>query len=306
MRAWRNFNTFLSIYKYRCKNRRFPCDIYLLERFAIWRFQTSGNGGKSIAAEISGINAMLHHHGYGLNLHHGNTDHLKRIYRGINNLRKIYKIGRRMVYRRAMSIKMLNKMLIHLPLDDPFKRVLRSVLLYDQATGFRSHNVVLTKKGGYGRLRNIRFYPDVDNPTHLLAFLPYAKTHGVGDPQPESRTIKCVCSKGDLCAVHEVAALVRKRYKSGRHRNRAIFLLPDGSPVEYKHLYGILRALCILFSLDAAYYTPHCLRIGRATDMHMDRIPLPRIMKFMGWTSRKSAMKYIRPDNPDFVFFGID
>ena len=40
--------------------------------------------------------------------------------------------------------------------------------------------------------------------------------------------------------------------------------------------------------------------------MHMARVPLPAIMKFMGWTSRKSAMKYIRPNNPDFVLFGME
>ena len=146
-----------------------------------------------------------------------------------------------------MSIKMLNKMVVYLPKNDPLTPVIRGLMAYGHATGFRGHNYVITRRKGYGKLKNLYFYPNVDKPTHLLVHLPYAKTHQLNNPSPESRTLKCVCAQGDLCAVHEMAALVGKRYKDGRHRNRAIFLLPDGSPVEYHHLKHILKTLCILF-----------------------------------------------------------
>ena len=287
-------------------SQHIPFDIHLLCKYASWRFRVSGVKGATIQADISGINAFLHFYGIGINLHHGNSDPLKRIYRGIDRIRRVYKIGRKSVYRRAMTIGMLNKLLIYLRLDDDFMRTMRAVVLFGYATGFRSHNYVLTGQGGYARLRNIKFYPTVDDPTHLLVSLPYAKTHQINSPTAESRVLKCQCKKGDLCAVHEVAALVGERYKSSKHRNRALFLLPDGSPVTYYLLKEVLKSLCMLYNLEPRYYTPHCLRIGIATQLHIKKLTLPAIMKRLGWTSRRSAMKYIRPNNPDFVLFGID
>ena len=177
--------------------------------------------------------------------------------------------------------------------------------LYGQATGFRSHNYVYTKTGGNTKLSNIKFYPDVMDPTHMLIELPYGKTHQLNSTSKETRHIKCSCNEG-LCAVHEVAALVKNRYLKSTRRDRPLFLLADASPVSYYHLKETLRCLAELFDLDPKHYTPHCLRIGRATELHINGWSLPRIMKFMGWTSRKSAMKYIRPNNPVFVTFGME
>ena len=305
-RAWRNFVAFLRVHTEAHPSTTLSFNIDLLCKYATWRFRISGVKGATIQADISGINAFLHYYGYGINLHQGNSDPLKRLYRGIDRIRRVYQIGRRSVYRRAMTIKMLNKLLIYLKLEDKFMRVMRAVVLFGYATGFRSHNYVLTDRGGYVKLKHIKFYPNVDEPTHLLINLPYAKTHQIDSPVGESRVLKCQCNKGDLCAVHEVAALVAQRYKFSKHRNRALFLLPDGSPVTYYFLKETLKNLCMLYNLQPKYYTPHCLRIGIATHLHIKKITLPAIMKRLGWTSRRSAMKYIRPNNPDFVLFGID
>ena len=295
----------MDIYKDVHPNRRIYINVALLSRYSSWRFRTTGVAGKTIKADISGINVFLHFYGYGLNLHHGYSEPYVRTCRGIDRIRRIYKIGRRTVFRRALVIEMLNKLLIHLPLEHEFMRIMRAVVLFGYATGFRSHNYVLTKRGGFVKLKNIKFYPNVDNPTHLLVYLPYAKTHQLDHATGESRTLKCQCKKGDLCAVHEVAALVKKRYKHSKHRNRALFLLPNGVPVSYYYLKQTLEKLCMLYDLDPKFYTPHALRIGLATYMHRKGYTLPAIMKRLGWTSRKSAMKYIRPNNPDFVKFNI-
>ena len=305
-RAWRNFISFLRVYVEAHPSRELTFDVALLCKYASWRFRVSGVKGATIQADISGINAFLDLYGLGINLHHGASDPLQRVFRGIDRIRRVYKIGRKSVYRRAMTIKMLNKLLIYLRKDDDFMCIMRAVVLFGYATGFRSHNYVLTSRGGFVKLKNIKFYPTVDDPTHLLISLAYAKTHQLNSPTHESRVLKCQCVKGDLCAVHEVAALVGKRYKSSKHRNRALFLLPDGSPVTYYLLKETLKSLCMLYNLNPKYYTPHCLRIGIATHLHIRKFPLPTIMKRLGWTSRRSAMKYIRPNNPDFVVFGID
>ena len=284
-------------------DERVYINVNLLCDYAMWRFRTTGVKGETIKADISGINTFLGFHGYGINLHHGNSEPLVRIYRGVNRLRRIYEIGSVSVFRRAMVIEMLNIILLQLKLDDKFMRVMRAVILFGYHTGLRSHNYVQASKPGCAKLHNIKFYPDVDNPTHLLVHLPHAKTHQLDVVSAESRVLKCVCRKGDLCAVHEVAALINKRYKRSKHRYRALFLLSNRAPVTYKHLNVTMKLLSNLFSLNPRYYTPHCLRIGLATARHRQGWTLPAIMKEMGWTSRKSAMRYIRPNNPDFVYF---
>ena len=247
---------------------------------------------------------MHQFHG-GLNLQFGASQPLLRHYRGIDRIRKAYGIGRRTVFRRACTSQMLNIMLTHLDRKNPFMCVMRAVILYGEGAGFRSQNYVFTKAGGNSSLESVTFAPNVHNPTHMLLRLPYSKTKQLNSVSMETRTIKCSCKKG-LCAVHEVAALIKDRYLHSSVRDTPLFLLPDGSPVTYYHLRETLKNLAILFGLDHRYYTSHCLRIGRATELHMDGWSVPRIMKFMGWTSRKSAMKYIRPNNPDFVMFGIE
>ena len=84
-----------------------------------------------------------------------------------------------------------------------------------------------------------------------------------------------------------------------------MFLFEDGSQVTYYYLKETMKLLCTLYDLNYKFYTPHCLRIGLATQFHRDGLTLPAIMKYMGWTSRKSAMRYIRPNNPDFVYFNL-
>ena len=76
--------------------------------------------------------------------------------------------------------------------------------------------------------------------------------------------------------------------------------------MTYKDLMDMLERLCELSGFERQYYTTHALRIGEATDRSMRGEPIESIMKFVGWRSRKSAMIYIRPDNPDLVIFMSD
>ena len=267
----------------------------------IWYFRTTGNAGATAQRAISGINAVLQLLGYGINLHNYNSESLVRTAKGIDNIRARYKIGRKRVIRRALINCMLDQMLVHMDANVPFMRIMRGVILFEKQTGFRAHNVVMTGHGGFVRIRHLKFHPSIDNPSHVIVTLPYSKTKSKYDPEWESRTLRCRCNEG-LCAVHEVADIVRDRQ---RYRYQAVFLMPDVSPVTYSTLNKTLKALCNLFGLNAEHYTSHALRYGQATDLHFKNWTIPGIMKWMGWLSRKSAMRYIRPDNPDFVQFGF-
>ena len=87
------------------------------------------------------------------------------------------------------------------------------------------------------------------------------------------------------------------------HVYEGLFLLDNGFPVTYHIWRQLVRFLVEAIGLDPKYYPPHSFRIGQATDMSMNGEPIERIMKFIGWKNRKSAMTYIRPDNEDFVKF---
>ena len=266
-----------------------------------WYFRTTGNAGGTAQRTISGINATLQWLGYGINLHNRNSEPLVRTAKGIDRMRELYKIGKKRVFRRAMVDKMLDQILVVLDPNDKFEGTMRGTILFEKQTGFRSHNVVMTGHGGFVTIRDLAFFPTVLDPSYLIVSLPYAKTKPKHLPPRETRTLRCRCAEG-LCAVHEVAHLVKDRMHLPY---QAVFLMPNGSPVSYSTLYDVLHELCVLFDLDPSYYTSHALRYGQATDLHLKGWPIPRIMKWMGWLTQASAMKYIRPDNEDFVRFGI-
>ena len=81
-RAWRNFISFLRVYSEAHPSRELVFDVALLCKYASWRFRVSGVKGATIQADISGINAFLDLYGLGINLHHGASDPLQRVYRG--------------------------------------------------------------------------------------------------------------------------------------------------------------------------------------------------------------------------------
>ena len=267
----------------------------------LWYFRTTGNAGGTAQRAISGINAILQLLGYGINLHNYNSEPIVRMARGIDNLRAEHKIGKKRILRRAMINVMVDKLVSYLDITDPRKRVIRAAILFEKQTGFRSHNVVMTGHGGFVRIRHLKFHPSIENPKCLIVTLPWAKTKSKFDPELETRTVPCRCSEG-CCAVHEVRKLVKHRMKFGY---QSVFLMPGGVPLTYSLLSKVLKELCVLVGLNPRFYTTHALRYGQATDLHFKRWTIPRIMKWMGWKSHKSAMRYIRPDNEDFVRFGF-
>ena len=302
VRYFKTFLIFIDIYFEKRKRKPIPVNVYLYCKFMKWFFRTTGNAGGTAQRAISGINAVLQWLGYGINLHNYTSESLVRTAKGIDVLRAKFKIGKKRILRRAMIDEMLDVMLPVLDDNDPFEKVMKSTILFEKQTGFRSHNVVMTHHGGFVCIKHLSFFPSVDNPSYVIVKLPYSKTKGRYAPGYETRTLKCRCHEG-LCAVHAVADVVKHRMHK---RYEAVFTLPNGSPVTYSILRGVLRALCNLFHLNYQFYTSHALRYGQATDLHRRGWSIPRIMKWMGWESRKSAMKYIRPDNEDFVKFGIE
>ena len=287
---------FLKIYKFNYGPVRF--DVKLLLEYVVWRFSTTGVSGGTIRHDISGINAWLYQLGHGINLSNRNSRQLVVYYRGCDRLRAQYGVDKEKYYRRAMVDKMLDPMVLSIKGQSPWACTTRAMLLFGKHTAFRPHNYVYTKTGGYCRIKHVRFYPSIFNPTSMIITLPRTKTHQIDAKVPETRTIHCRCSKP--CPVHALKAVIYNRIGNG---DDGLFVDDKGYVISYYKLGKLMKLLCNSFNLNWHYYTPYCLRIGEATDRTLRGDPIEKTMKFVNWKSRKSAMVYIRPDNPDFVKF---
>ena len=276
----------------------FKITVELYKQYSIWRFNTTGVGGSTIANDISGINSLLTDFGVGINLHNYVSLPLIRIRRGIDAYRHKMRLDNKVV-RRALINKILDPMLKLIPQDSLFNKHVSAALAVAKAAGLRASNYCWTKKNYHIRIKHVRFVPGIGNPTKVVLTLPYSKTNQPNRYKTELRTIK-PRSDGGPCAVMMLKEVCRGRM--GRF-SEPVFLQSPGLAINYKQVSDVLTALCVYFGLDRRYYTPHALRIGAATDAHMKGVSLFRIMVDYNWKSRKVAMGYIRVDNEDLEKF---
>ena len=305
-RAWQVFKQFLRVYQFTHPKKLIQFNEQLLLQYAYWRFKSYGVKGETIRRDITGINAFLGCYGYNIKLGIGYSDNLIRFYRGCNRLYKKYDFGKKTYERRALVDTMVHRMIDQLPGDSEASLTARGLLLYSKKTAFRSHNYVRTKTGGNSTAENVHFFHHHKHGEGCIIELPHSKTHQKYDKGKETRTLYCECKKYGkrYCCVHTLKEILKNRMGT-EHCHEAIFLNRNGYPVTYNQWQKLLKILCNAIGIDPKYYPSHSLRIGEATDRSMRGEPIERIMKFIGWKHRKSAMIYIRPDNPDFVKFGI-
>ena len=295
----RLFAQFVALQKQKQHHKRLKLNVQLFVKYGQWRFNTTGVSGDTIGNDISGINSYLHDFGHGLNLNNHAPDPLVRLKKGVDVIRAKYHIGQRRVLRRALTDQILDPMIKFMSTNDNFTLVIKACLLVAKHAGLRAHNYVQTNKGGNIRMKHLRFHPTVHHCKKVVITIPYSKTNQPGKLLHEVRTVKCRCSIGP-CPVHELAKICRHRSNSS---SEPVFMFNNGVALDYSIFSKMLKILCEEFDLDPRYYTSHALRIGEATDCHQKGMTLPQIMKKLNWTSRRTAMKYIRPENPDLDKF---
>lgn len=299
-KSWRYFNAFIRLRQFFMPYEPTIIGVPLFLEYGLWRFRRTGVLGNTIKNDISGIQFYLQYYNVNVPLGKMESAQLTKLYRGCNRMRAKYEIDNKRYFRRALCDRILFPMLNLLDLSTRWGKTVRCLLLFAKATAFRSHNYVFTNTAeAMVRIRNIRFYPSIDNPKGFIVTLPRSKTRQIEAANRETRTIKCRCARGP-CIVHELAEHLKGRMNDGAE---ALFLTDTGFPVTYNILSKVLKILCDGVGIDWHYYTSHALRIGEATDQNMRGVPLEVTMKFVCWRSRKSAMIYIRPDNEDFVKF---
>lgn len=294
------------MYKFVYPTKQLKLDEDLLIDYSLWRFKNDGVAKGTIRKDITAINNFLDFYlSIRIPTGIGRADKLIQFYRGLGRWYKKLGLGNKTYQRRALVDVMLHIMLDHVPGDSPVGKLIRGLLLFAKKTAFRSHNYVYTKTGGFARIKHLKFYFKQENdPRAYVIELPHSKTKQKYDTGTETRTIHCECEKvgPQKCSVHTLWELCKDRMEN---KHEALFLMPDGFPVTYNVLSNVLRILCEAVGIDYHYYTSHALRIGEATDRSMRGETVETIMKFVQWKHRESAMIYIRPNNVDFVKFGI-
>ena len=175
-KSWKLFKQFLDLYRQITPGWKFKITIALYKKYAIWRFNTTGVGGATIANDISGVNSLLTDFGVGINLHNFVTEPLIRIRRGIDAVRHKFH-GHRKVVRRALVNKILDAMLPIIPTNTLFGNHIRAALSIAKAAGLRASNYCWSNKNYHIKMKHVRFVPNINNPNKVVLTLPYSKTN---------------------------------------------------------------------------------------------------------------------------------
>ena len=98
---------------------------------------------------------------------------------------------------------------------------------------------------------------------------------------------------GSVCAV----SLVRRYLWESRHMaspDGAFLRFDDGRNVTRRHVTALLKRHCEKHGLDPRLYSGHSIRIGAATAMGEEEIPLDWIKDWGSWLSDAGAVRYLR------------
>ena len=298
-RAWKKFIIFLQLQRQLQPNTQICINVPLFKSYAIWRFNISNVSGDTIGNEISGINSYLNDIDMGLNLHNFAGEPLTRLKRGIDAVYARNHPTKQRAPRKAFVNAILDPILTLIDSSTLWKRHIKACLALAKHAGLRSHNYVKNDRHWNLRIHHLKFVPNNANCTKLIVRIPYSKTNQPHHRKREIRVVRCRCGPNKACPVH----LVWDIYKSRVHMpDDALFKKSDDTELTYNAISCVLAILCQVFGLEVASYTTHSLRIGGATDAHMQGLTLPQIMIKFNWKSRKTAMRYIRP-NDDVEMF---
>lgn len=219
---------------------------------------------------------------------------LVRIRRGIDAWRAKNNIKRR-VQRRALTNNILDKYLSCITPISRYHKHLRALLSVAKHAGLRSNNYVVNGQSSHIKIRDIHFVPNITNPIKILINIPQSKTNQPGSGEEEVRELHKRIDEGP-CPVELLRSICVGRMTQS---NDPVFEVAPSQGFSYHEVSQVLTILAKGLGLDPQIYTSHALRIGGATDEHKQGKTLVQIQKQFNWKSKKSALRYIRPFNPD-------
>lgn len=297
--CWKRWERFLQYHLLRHGHQLTPCDT-TFKQYVLWRLNSTIRGqppkSDSISVEISAINSLLWDKGHGVDRQHTliGTKHLlggvKRYQTEVEH--------RTVVDTRALLDVMLDRMLKHI--KDLHSR---AILLTMKHAALRSDNVVVNGNRHCLKIKNVHFWPALNNWRKVTITLPGSKTNQYR--AHESRVIPCRCteSQGKLtCPAHTLFEVCAERQDKLK---QPVFLRAPRKPFTKSHLDKLLADATQRIGLNPRCYTSKSLRIGQATDCMLKGVPPEKIMSDYNWKTRKVMLSYVRVKNPDFRRFDV-
>ncbi len=148
------------------------------------------------------------------------------------------------------------------------------------------------------RLRHVVFFPSLEKPTYMRLIIPMSKT----DQVAAGRSVIIAKCNGRVCPVSFLRQFLIFRYGSinnilsrlSRGGNEWLLDMGKGRPLSYGILRNALTLTCNKLGLNPRKYTPHSFRIGGATWLLQQGVPLVVIKHMGGWKS-DAVERYVRP-----------
>ena len=131
------------------------------------------------------------------------------------------------------------------------------------------------------------------NKKSVLLVLRSSKTHTVGD-RPQKIVIKpdTNCRLQHFCPVNIISNYLelKNQYNSDEEN---LFSFRDGTPVRATLFREVLRRTIANLHLNSEFYDTHSFRIGRATDLMKNGVPVDQIKHQGRWKSN-AVFQYLR------------
>ena len=208
----------------------------------------------------------------------------------LNGFRKIRPPKKR--ERRPFTLNHLLKVRKYIPLQTYDGKLIWCLLLTGYFWGGRSgeYTAKSSKDWPYILQRtDIKFISDGEKFTELIFDFKHHKANKWG-LYDANVAVACTCNEYPFCPVHDLLEYVQLRDQkfppSENPQFGPLFIQARNSlPVLRQHLNNAIKYLIIRIGLNEDYYSSHCLRSGRATDLARSGKPGYLIQKWGRWRS---------------------
>ena len=147
----------------------------------------------------------------------------------------------------------------------------------------------------YLRVRDLRFNPNIHNPTALTVISRFDKNNR--DLTHMERTVYCTCHTKWTCIVH----VAQNRFWNNKWSWDAALVQCRDGDMYYSAMRKIVRDLIKKIGLNPSNYGTHGPRSGGTSEMFIEGHGATFIKTFNWWKNLGSVFQYIKPNNPDLL-----
>ena len=154
-----------------------------------------------------------------------------------------------------------------------------------------------SEEGNFLRIQDLRFDPDINNPTSLTIITKGDKNNP--NLQHMERTVECTCNSPWSCVVH----LGQQLFKNNNLPLSAAACQCRTGDMHYSAMRCIVRSLIKKIGLVPGNYGTHSLRSGGTSELFIEGRSAIFIKNFVWWNNLSSIFVYIKPNNPDLLHY---